>query len=133
DTVTVQGNYIGPDVTGRVALGNTSDGVSVYSSSNLIGGTAPGAGNLISGNRVGVAIGGGTTATLSKNQVQGNLIGVDATGAAPLPNQLDGVALSTASGNTIGGDGGAGNTIAFNGRTGSVVYSATGMHVGGKR
>src|SRR5205085_2516650 len=45
----LQGNYIGTDRTGEVALGGT--GVQVGGVGNIIGGTAPGAGNLISGNR----------------------------------------------------------------------------------
>jgi hypothetical protein len=51
----VQGNYIGTDVTGTVAVPNQQEGVLLGKTSvagpitnNLIGGTAPGAGNLIS-------------------------------------------------------------------------------------
>jgi hypothetical protein len=127
----VQGNYIGTDVTGKVALANPGSGIVVFSINNLIGGTAPGAGNVISGNSVGVQIGGGTSATLTGNLVQGNLIGLNATGDASLPNQFDGVALSTASSNTIGGEGAAGNTIAFNGRNGIIVWSGTGNQLFG--
>ena len=55
----VQGNYIGTDSTGTVALGNGRSGVRISSaigstdsaSHNTIGGTAAGAGNLISGNK----------------------------------------------------------------------------------
>src|SRR5207302_1099558 len=47
---TVQGNYIGTDVSGTSALGN-SNGLLVGAQNNLIGGAATGAGNLISGNR----------------------------------------------------------------------------------
>jgi hypothetical protein len=50
----VQGNYLGTDVLGMVALGNGMDGVVVGSytgAANTIGGTAAGAGNLISGNQ----------------------------------------------------------------------------------
>ena len=46
----VIGNKIGTDVTGSVALPNAGNGIDVYASNNIIGGTAPGAGNLISGN-----------------------------------------------------------------------------------
>ena len=48
----VLGNYIGTDITGTLKLGNTSDGVLIDSSAsgNTIGGTATGAGNVISGN-----------------------------------------------------------------------------------
>ena len=49
---TVQGNYIGTDATGGFALDtSTFTGMEILSSSdNLIGGIAPGAGNVISGN-----------------------------------------------------------------------------------
>ncbi len=126
DGSTVQGNYIGLDVTGSVALRNTNYGILAYDSNNLIGGTVPGASNVISGNGIGIQIGGLTTATLTGNLIQGNLIGLKATGNAPLPNLLDGVALSTAADNIIGGEGNAGNILAFNGRSGVRVWSGTG-------
>src|SRR5262249_16353741 len=47
----LQGNYIGTNVTGTAALANKIYGVRVPNSpGGLIGGTAPGAGNVISGN-----------------------------------------------------------------------------------
>ncbi len=48
----VEGNDIGTDETGTVALGNLNNGIEVDSgnSSNTIGGTSSGAGNLVSGN-----------------------------------------------------------------------------------
>ena len=61
----MQGNYIGTDVTGKVALANPASGIVVYSINNLIGGMATGAGNVISGNMAGVQIGGGTSAILT--------------------------------------------------------------------
>ena len=48
----IQGNYIGTDLTGTIALGNGSGGVSDNNGlNNTIGGTTAGAGNLISGNQ----------------------------------------------------------------------------------
>ena len=86
----VQGNYIGTDVNGTADLGNTNQGIEVTSSAGefitntTIGGTAPGAGNVISGNGdAGVEIdGSGTTGTL----VQGNKIGTNALGTAGIAN-----------------------------------------------
>ncbi len=73
----VQGNYIGTDVNGTADLGNTSDGIHIQAaaSSNTIGGTTAGAGNVVSGNDGnGVTItGSGTTG----NTVAGNYIGTD--------------------------------------------------------
>src|SRR5262249_7323128 len=107
----VQGNYIGTDVTGNVALANGavvqgfgSAGVAIQhgATNNTIGGTDPGAGNVISGNvgwgGFGVSIY-DTTGTL----VQGNFIGTNATGTAALANAGTDVLLAFASGNTIGG------------------------------
>ena len=46
----VQGNFIGTDATGTVALGNSSEGVWIDGSGNTVGGTAAGAGNTIAYN-----------------------------------------------------------------------------------
>ena len=48
----LQGNYIGTDATGLVALGNTNGGASFWGAGtgNVFGGGAAGAGNVISGN-----------------------------------------------------------------------------------
>lgn len=75
---TVSGNSIGTDITGMAVLANNA-GVMIENGAhdNTLGGTAPGAGNLISGNiGTGVTIAGGSTA----NVVAGNLIGTDADG-----------------------------------------------------
>ncbi len=108
----IEGNYLGTDVTGTAALGN-NDGIALENSTdNTIGGTAPGAGNLLSGNRDdGASIfGSGSTGNL----VLGNLVGTDVSGTAALPNGDDGLTLSgAATGNTIGGTAlGARNVIA---------------------
>jgi hypothetical protein len=96
---TVQGNLIGTNVTGTLALGNSVVGVTLNSPNNLIGGTTVNARNIISGNNRGVALGSG-----SNNTVQGNFIGTDLTGTIALPNPNVGVSLDTgASNNVIGG------------------------------
>ena len=101
-SVVVKGNFIGTNAAGTAALGNSEDGILVNSSSDTIGGTTAGAGNLISGNTEdGVEIGGyGTSGTL----VEGNYIGTDVTGTVAVRNLIAGVEIDTdASGNTIGG------------------------------
>jgi hypothetical protein len=69
-----QGNYIGPDVTGTKYIGSGA-GIQVAANNNLIGGTSPGAGNLITGGNVF-----GTNFLGDGNLVQGNLYGTDPTG-----------------------------------------------------
>jgi Bacterial Ig-like domain (group 3) len=125
----IDGNFIGTDVTGTVSLGNNGlSGVLVASGANdnTIGGTLPGAGNLISGNAgLGTGVGFSDSGT-SGNVVQGNDIGTDVTGSRALPNLTVGVAIvAGASNNTIGGTTpGAGNVIAFNGDEGTLIGSA---------
>lgn len=120
---TVQGNYIGTDVTGTKAIASSRFGVAIFSSNNIIGGTAAGAGNVISGNLIGIQISlfnsGG-----SGNVVQGNIIGLNAQGTAPLPNQEQGILISDSNNNIIGGtQPGAGNKIAFSGAGPGVLVS----------
>src|SRR5206468_791846 len=51
DACVLQGNFIGTDAAGTAAVPNTGDGVDLSSStSTTVGGTAPGTGNVISGN-----------------------------------------------------------------------------------
>src|SRR5262249_8350033 len=86
-------------------------------SGNTVGGTAAGAGNILSGNRIcGVRI----ESDADRNVVQGNWIGTDATGTRALPN-IAGVCINGAN-NTVGGTtAGAGNTISGNRDTGISV------------
>lgn len=130
--VTVQGNYIGTDLTGTRAIGPTTTGILIRSSNNVIGGTAPGAGNLISGNIIGIRVGGGSQNGVAGNIIQGNLIGLNALGTAPLPNRLHGIEVVASDENTIGGtQNGAANKIAFNGLTGVVITQGTGNSIRG--
>ena len=124
---TIQGNYIGTDVTGTKALGpDTFSGVLISGNNNLIGGVVPGAGNVISGQRLGVAVGGLVSTTVQGNSIVGNIIGMNAQATAPLPNTLGGIQLVDAALNFVGGTGaGAGNKIAFNGGPG--VFVSTGI------
>ena len=96
----IEGNFIGTNVTGDVAVSN-GDGVRVASPNNRIGGTWP-ARNLISGNTAsGVSISG------AGNFVQGNFIGLDRSGLQAIPvgasAQSFGVLISNGANNTIGG------------------------------
>ena len=118
----IEGNFIGTDPAGAVSLGNHQYGIFLgRSNHNLIGGPSPAARNLIVGggpvgatNRTGLHISGdGTDGTA--NRVEGNFIGTNRHGTAALGNGIEGVALSAAVGNTIGGTApGARNVISGN-------------------
>ena len=114
----VQGNYIGTDVTGINVLGNDLHGITLFSNAfnNVIGGTGPGEGNIISGSgMVGINLGGPDA---TGNLVQGNFIGTDVTGTLDLGNEDHGMFVYS-SGNRIGGTkAGAGNLISGNGSAG---------------
>ena len=128
----VRGNYIGTDAAGTGAIANSASGVEVQAATNTIGGTAAGAGNVISGNtQYGVFLNG---ATATGNIVQQNLIGTRADGTTPLGNQFQGVGIFNASNNLVGGqlevDPTAGNVIANNGFDGvSVSGTGTGNRI----
>lgn len=116
----VEGCYIGTDFAGANAVPNVSRGVRIDSAGNTIGGTATGAGNLISGNtRNGVYLNG---ASAANNVVQGNSVGTSADGASALGNGNSGISISGAPLNFIGGAAtGAGNLISGNLSTGVLL------------
>ena len=139
----VQGNFIGTDATGTVPMPNASaetqfNGVLIGNGGgNTIGGTVAEARNVISGNDRGMALF-MTTTGYATNLVEGNFIGTDVTGTAPLANQAEGIyivsdtSLALSSIAMVGGSGaGAGNTIAFNGSAGVSVTSGVGNDVSG--
>jgi len=99
----IQGNYIGTDVNGTGALGNTEHGVRIIrAESNTVGGTTAGERNIISGNNgYGVVI---TNEGADNNTVSGNYIGIDVNGTSTLSNGQYGVEIRYgAQSNTIGG------------------------------
>jgi hypothetical protein len=117
----IKGNFFGLDVTGRGVTDSEDDpsgfGIVLVGHDNVIGGPEPGAGNVISGNRVGgILIGGDSEGyDATNNLIQGNFIGTDESGLLPLGNGYAGIRIwSKGSGNIIGGtESGAGNRIAF--------------------
>jgi parallel beta-helix repeat protein len=109
----IQGNYIGVDFSGNRPSGNYRQGVLIGpgAQNTIVGGTAPGAGNVIAYNGLG-----GIRIDSSGNQVAGNLIGVGADGVTQLGNQLNGVRVA-GDNNMIGPD----NTIAYNQQSGVML------------
>jgi hypothetical protein len=116
----IRGNYIGTDASGMRAVGN-SLGLALGASDVVVGGAALGAGNLISGNQSGIALGVSVgfriTAPADRTVIQGNLIGPKADGIGALGNGFGGISFTRSSNSTIGGlEPGAGNVIAFSNR-----------------
>ncbi len=122
---TIDGNLIGTDSTGTVALANGLDGIELGTVGDTVGGTTKSARNVISGNaQDGLAIDQNVSnGAVQGNLVEGNDIGTDQTGTQPLGNGSDGVHIqSNAVSNTVGGSAAkAGNIIAFNAGTGVLV------------
>jgi hypothetical protein len=131
DSNTIQGNRIGTNAAGTADLGNSGSGVRIFDASyNLVGGTAPGAGNLISGNEgIGVQIYQGTP---TGNEIVGNLIGTDVTGMLGIGNGTHGILVGDAVDTVVGGSTPAArNVIAANGSNGVYIFTSTRTSVQG--
>jgi hypothetical protein len=93
--LTVQGNFIGVDATGLIALPNAGNGILFgpprdrSDSILMLGGTAAGTGNVISGNT-----GDGVYVVNSNLVMQGNRIGTDLGGTLNLGNGSSGVEMT---------------------------------------
>lgn len=130
-TATIVGNLIGVDANGANAIPNGGNGIEIFTSNNVIGGTQTSPGtcgnlcNVIGGNRAnGILI--NAPGSTSANKILGNMIGTDATGAKKLGNSGDGVLYKgpvggEQLGTTTAGDG---NTIVNNGGSGVEVGPA---------
>src|SRR5262249_22323592 len=97
----------------------------------MVGGTAAGAANVISGNGTasnsasGIFVNAGSSSIL----VQGNKIGTNAAGTGAVPNRSNGVAITDSNNNTIGGASAAArNVVSGNGSFGT---AANGVSVNG--
>ena len=137
----IQGNLIGTDATGAVAIQPSSAaGIGVYlgdANGDTIGGTTPAARNIISGtSKGGILANDGTVDLL----IEGNYIGLDVTGTQALPNSPGGVILGAdwydlagkshtgtpVAASTIGGEAaGAGNVISGNTGPGISIFGLT--------
>ncbi len=106
ESIRIQGNLIGTDISGERPLLN---GTGIYVSNAyyiLIGGAESGAANVISGNiNDGIELEGNDGITT----IQGNLIGLAADGQAPLGNGGDGIFANEHAGVTIDN-----NYVAYN-------------------
>lgn len=119
----VEGNYIGTDVSGMIAVGNGGRGITLAfgATNNTIGGASGATGNIISGNHAeGVAFD-----SASGNTLESNYVGTNVDGTAPLPNSLNGIILHAGASNNIIGAPGAGNVISGNDQSGIALFDAT--------
>jgi CSLREA domain-containing protein len=100
----IEGNYIGTNVSGTEDAGFGSPGIHVWnSSSNRIGGTSVAARNIISGASENLVIESETGRQSSNNVIQGNYIGIDATGTKRIENSGRGIFIIGSTNNIIGG------------------------------
>jgi hypothetical protein len=99
----IQGNYIGTDASGTMSRPNRMEGIWIApgAQDNLVGGSNPGEGNVVSGNSLfGVSISG---MGAKGNLVKGNYIGVDVSGRVALRDRYGVVLDGGAQNNIIGG------------------------------
>lgn len=94
----ILGNYLGTEITGTIALGNSGNAIEIDSPNNTVGGPAAGSLNIISGNTVGIRL---STTDSSGNLIQGNFIGTDVSGLLDIGNGT-GVSIN-ANNNMVGG------------------------------
>jgi hypothetical protein len=116
----IQGNFVGTDVTGTVAVPN-GGGIACESDiGTFIGGASLGLGNVISANRFdGIQI----FYNASSDFILGNFIGTDPSGTISLGNGKNGVLIWISSARTTlgGAPPSASNVIAFNGGAGIAI------------
>jgi parallel beta-helix repeat protein len=125
----ISGNYIGVEADGVTPAGNEVVGILLEdAASNIIGGAAAAARNIISGNGTGIFISGGAGGHI----ISGNYIGVDKTGKAAIDNSEDGIYIGNSDENTVGGDSaGERNIISGNGGSGVEISDSNGNVVSG--
>jgi hypothetical protein len=112
----IEGNFIGTDLSGTVALANGLS-LTLATSHNRIGGPEPASRNIIGGNHgAGVFI----DESAHDNLIEGNFIGTNAGGTSALPNQFGGIELR-----------GSNNEVRSNLISGNISFSLGGIDLGG--
>jgi len=115
---TIRGNYIGTNAAGDGDIGNQSTGLrAITVTSGTIGGTAAGAGNVISGNDFGGITLDGDTSNLI---ITGNFVGLNAAGTAALPNDGSGISVGGQN-HVVGGNTAAARNVISGNEQGGVV------------
>jgi titin len=118
NSAVIQGNLVGLNAAGTAALPNGGAGVELGSMGHMVGGTQPGARNVISGNGSnGIQILG------SDITIQGNHIGTDITGMAAIANGQPGIQASgmDSTNIVIGGTAAAARNVISGNQSGGVA------------
>src|SRR5262249_22592302 len=132
DVAEIQSIYNADGAGKANQMGNGNEGIEIYlATGTTIGGTATGAGNVISANRGGTGLwihSDGAARNLN-TLVQGNKIGTNPDGMLPEPNRYSGLTISDGAGGvTVGGTtAGAGNVISGNTYAGIYMPSASNL------
>ena len=115
---TVEGNYIGTNISGQPGLGNGT-GIAINSDQNIIGGSGAFSSNAISGNQIGIAIAAAPPDTYAdQNLIVNNVIGLSMLQDLVVPNNR-GIVISNGVTNAKIYD----NVIAGNTSTGIEIFA----------
>jgi len=115
-----EGNFVGTDITGMVALPNVVGGFTTRGRGHRVGGYDPRVRNIFSGN-----LGFGVEIDAENVDVEGSLIGTAIDGVSPLGNGGPGIRMAGRN-LLVGGEApGAGNIIAYNVGAGIEVFQST--------
>ncbi|MCC6763666.1 MAG: CSLREA domain-containing protein [Deltaproteobacteria bacterium] len=126
---TIAGNYVGIDAAGFHALPNR-EGIILNSANNTVGGTDPGAGNVVAGNVGNQVTVFEVSASADGNSILRNLVGTDAAGLGAFDEGFGyGVSISDADAAVVGSPGN-GNLIAGN-DYGILIHFAAHRSTGG--
>ena len=131
----IEGNRIGTDRDGVLALGNGGAGVRVEDGAEATRVGTAAAGNVVSGNGgQGIVVDGGGAVATRGNLVENNLVGTDADGTAPLGNVGGGIVVTGGAIDTrVGGLAGLGQGNVVAAGTAVVGIRVDGVDTSGTR
>jgi hypothetical protein len=135
DNTVVEGNYLGVDATGATPLGAGDYGIDVEVGTGcIIGGSTPGAGNVINARVTGVQLASACLTCTVSATVQGNHIGTDATGTVSFHTLARSVLIGTCIDTLIGGSTpGAANILSATGDGIAIQGTPVGLVIQGNR
>lgn len=123
---TVQGNFIGTNAAGTVAIPNSDNGIETNSDyNNFLGNLISGNGGAESDYTGGIRLTGGAEG----NIIRGNIIGANLAGTAALGNLGAGILVDSANRNVIGGDPGDPLPGRCEGRCNLIVGNSAGITI----